>query len=152
MKYLILLTCFVTLLACNASAQSTPSATTNTIVYGNVQDNYPGGYDSYDKYITQNVHYPDVARSNNIQGCSYVQFVIERDGTLSNIKTCRGIGSGMDEETVRLIKASGKWNPSKVNGNNVRTKCRAAVNFVLSKDDTTDGTPLDSAFMFRTDY
>ncbi len=148
MKHLTLLFCFVGLLAYRASAQ-VPGGK-DTIVYGSIPDNYPGGYDAYDKYITGNVHYPAIAASNNVQGSSYVQFVIEMDGSLSKVKTCRGIGSGMDEEAVRLVEQSGKWKPSMINGKYVRPKCRAAVNFSLT--DITDGTPYDPPFLYRTDY
>lgn len=151
MKHLIIILCFALFSAKYAQAQSQQSPK-DTIVYGNVQDNFPGGYDAYDKYITQNVKYPAVAKANNIQGCSYVQFVIEKDGSLTDIKTCRGIGSGMDEEAVRLVKQSGKWKPAVINGNPVRTKCRSAVNFVVTQDDVTDGTPKDAAYLFKTDY
>jgi hypothetical protein len=58
----------------------------------------------------------------------------------------------MDEEAVRLVKQSGKWKPTLVNGNPVRTKCRSAVNFVLTRDDVTDGTPKDPAYLNETNY
>jgi hypothetical protein len=150
-KSLFIILCLLLFSAYHVTAQSRQGVK-DTVVYGSVTDNFPGGYDAYDKYITQNVNYPPGAKSINLQGCSYVQFVIEKDGSLTYVKTCRGIGSGMDDEAVRLIRQSGKWKPAVVNGNAVRTKCRSAVNFVLSSDDVTDGTPKDPSFLYKTDY
>jgi hypothetical protein len=151
MKYLILIPCVLLMFSFESSLPTTVIGNDKT-AYGNVQDNYPGGQDAYDKYIRENVHYPEVALANNIQGCSYVQFVIEIDGSLSNVETCRGIGSGMDEETVRLVKRSGKWIPNMVNGNYVKTKCRAAVHFILEQGAVIDGTASDPDYLLRKNY
>ena len=61
-----------------------------------VMPEYPGGEDARQLYLTQNIQYPVKAKENNIQGTVYVNFIVEKDGSLSNFKILRGIGSGCD--------------------------------------------------------
>jgi len=71
-------------------------------------------------YFSQNMIYPPAAAKNQIEGRVMVRFVINADGTASDVTAIRGIGAGCDDEAVRLIKAMPKWNPGKQNGRPVR--------------------------------
>lgn len=134
MKNLILFCIITVLLPCLAHSQ-TDNSRPDTIVYGDVAKNYPGGQDAYNQYLSKNGSYPEPAKSANIQGCVYIRFVIEKDSTLSSIHLCSGAGSGMDETAVKLITNSGKWIPSIIDGKNIRTHCIVPVRFSLLTDE-----------------
>ena len=77
---------------------------------------FKGGEEALKKYISENLHYPEMARINGIQGTVYVQFVVEPDGSISRVTVLRGIGGGCDEEAVRLISTMPKWIPGRQKG------------------------------------
>ena len=82
-------------------------------------------------YLTRNLNYPDSAKKNGIQGMVLVSFIVNEDGTLSNIHTTRGIGFGCNEEAVRLVKNMPPWKPGKQNGKNVKVNFCQPVRFVM---------------------
>ena len=90
-----------------------------------------GGEKARQKYLANNIQYPAIAQKNNIEGIVYVSFIIETDGTLTDIKIIKGIGAGCDEEVVRVIKNMPKWKPGKQNGKTVRVKINMPVKFSL---------------------
>jgi len=90
---------------------------------------FPGGLEAFYKFLVKNVHYPDAARNNNTSGRVIVQFVVERDGSLSDIKVVRSLGDGCDEEALRVMKLSPRWKPGIQNGNPVRVIYSIPVNF-----------------------
>ena len=135
MKNLILIYLTLVLLPCYSYCQS-ENLHPDTIVYGNVQSNFPGGQEAYNNYLSKSSAYPEPAKSANIQGSVYIRFVIEKDSTISNIHPCDGIGSGTAETAMRLIKNSGKWIPNTVNGMTVRTRCIVPVRFSLVADES----------------
>jgi periplasmic protein TonB len=95
------------------------------------QPSYPGGEDGRIKFLSDNIKYPDLARENGIQGTVYVTFVVEPDGSISNISVLRGIGAGCDEEAIRVVKQMPKWNAGKQRGKNVRVKINMPIKFVV---------------------
>lgn len=95
---------------------------------------FPGGEAGFNKYLSKAIHYPAIARENNVQGRVIVQFVVERDGSLTDIKVVRGIGSGCDEEAMRALKASPKWKPGIQNGRPVRVQYSVPVAFALAQE------------------
>lgn len=111
------------------------SSRPDTVIYGSVQTNYPGGQDAYNNYLDKNGHYPQIARQVGIQGTVLVQFIIEKDSTLSHVRVYTGIGSGTESEVIRLITNSGKWIPNQFKGTNIRTRCIAPIQFLLESDD-----------------
>ena len=88
----------------------------------------------YGKFLQKNLRYPPIARENNIQGRVIVNFVVEKDGSLTDIKVVRGIGGGCDEEAMRVIKSSPKWNPGVQNGRNVRVNYTIPIFFQLQQE------------------
>lgn len=92
---------------------------------------FPGGEKKFEEYVKNNMIYPPAAKENNVQGKIYVQFIVEKDGSISDIKIPRSLGSGCDEEALRLIKASGKWEPATSTGIKVRCKYTTRINFSL---------------------
>lgn len=91
---------------------------------------FPGG--NVQKWISKNVKYPVLAMENGIQGKVFVQFVIERDGSITDVKVVRGVDSSLDKEAVRVVKAMPKWTPGKQRGKAVRVSFTLPINFQLS--------------------
>jgi len=96
---------------------------------------FAGGIEKFYAYLQKNIHYPAVAKENNVQGKVFVTFVVEKDGSLTDIKTVRGIGSGCDEEAVRVLKNSPRWKPGIQNGRQVRVQYTMPISFTLQSDD-----------------
>ena len=92
---------------------------------------YPGGDQKLMEYVAKNIKYPQIARETGIQGRVFVGFVVEPDGSVSNVKVLRGIGGGCDEEAVRVVKSMPKWKPGKQRGKAVRVSYMLPVNFKL---------------------
>jgi protein TonB len=96
------------------------------------QPEYPGGIAKFYKYLGGAIKYPPMAQENNVQGKVFLSFVVEKDGKLTDIQVTRGLGSGTDEEAIRVLKASPRWNPGIQNGKPVRVKYNINVNFTLN--------------------
>ncbi len=92
---------------------------------------FPGGEAAMYKFIGKNIVYPRMAKESGISGRVYVTFVVEKDGSVSDVKILRGIGGGCDEEAVRVIKAMPRWNPGKQRGKPVRVQYRMPIKFTL---------------------
>ena len=92
---------------------------------------YPGGDAKLMEYVAKNIKYPQIARETGIQGRVFVGFVVEPDGSVSNVKVLRGIGGGCDEEAMRVVKNMPKWKPGKQRGKAVRVSYMLPVNFKL---------------------
>ena len=75
------------------------------------QPEYPGGITAFLKFVSQNIKYPTMAMRNGVEGKVFVQFTIKADGKISEVSVLRGIGAGCDEETIRVVKSSRKWEP-----------------------------------------
>jgi TonB family protein len=95
---------------------------------------FPGGLDAFNKFLSRNIKYPAYAKKNNIQGRVIITYVVERNGTLHDIKVTSGIGGGCDEEAVRVIKLSPPWKPGVQNGAPVRIRYSVPINFTLNRN------------------
>ncbi|RFZ95569.1 TonB family protein [Mucilaginibacter conchicola] len=96
---------------------------------------FPGGEEAFSKFISHTVKYPKEARERNIQGRVIASFIVEEDGSLSNIKIVRGVGYGTDEEAMRVLESSPKWKPGIQNGHTVRVQYAVPINFALEVQD-----------------
>ncbi|PWK80398.1 protein TonB [Mucilaginibacter oryzae] len=96
---------------------------------------FAGGLEKFGQYLGKNIRYPAVARENNVQGRVICTFVVEKDGSLTDIKVVRGIGSGCDEEAVRVLKNSPKWKPGIQNGRPVRVQYSVPISFTLASEE-----------------
>lgn len=97
------------------------------------QPTFPGGIDKFYKFVGENIDYPDVAKRLGISGRVFVRFVIEKDGNITDINVVKGIGAGCDEEAVRVLKDSPKWNPGKQRGHAVRVYMTVPIMFMLKE-------------------
>lgn len=91
---------------------------------------FPGGESAMKSYLNSNVKYPVEAQENCIQGRVIVQFIIEKDGSISDVKISRSVDPSFDREALRVVKAMPKWNPGKLQGIPARVKTK----FLLYSD------------------
>lgn len=92
---------------------------------------FPGGPAALMKYLSENTKYPVVAQDNGVQGRVTVQFVVEKDGSISDVHVLRGVDPSLDKEAVRVVKSMPRWTPGKQNGITVRVNYRVPVLFRL---------------------
>lgn len=92
---------------------------------------YPGGDAALMGYLRDNIKYPTVAAENGVQGRVVVGFVVERDGSITDVNILRGVDPSLDREAMRVVKSMPRWNPGKQNGSAVRVKYQVPVSFRL---------------------
>ncbi len=90
-----------------------------------------GGMAAFYEYVGKKLKYPAQARRMGIEGKVFVEFVVDKDGTITNVKAIKGIGAGCDEEAIRVIQASPKWNPGKQRGRPVKVRMILPITFKL---------------------
>lgn len=95
------------------------------------QPEFPGGFEAFSDYLRQNLRYPVPASENGISGRVFIHFIVEKDGSLSDIRVVKGIGFGCDEEAVRVLKKSPHWQPGEQNGRKVRVMYTIPIVFSL---------------------
>lgn len=96
---------------------------------------YVGGRVEMQKFILDNVEYPEEARIFGDQGTVYVSFVIEKDGTVSTVGIERGVTNALDREAKRLVRSFPKWIPAELNFANVRTRVRLPIVFTFGEEE-----------------
>ncbi len=92
---------------------------------------FPGGEKARQKFLANNIEYPTMARESGIQGKVFLTFVVEKDGSITDVKVLRGIGGGCNEEAMRVVKMMPKWSPGKQRGKPVRVQFNLPVKFIL---------------------
>lgn len=104
------------------------------VIFTVVEDNptFPGGETALMRYLSDNMRYPTMAREAGIQGTVFVTFVVERDGSVTDVRILRGIGGGCDEEAVRVVRNMPKWAPGRQRGQAVRVQFNLPIRFVLN--------------------
>ncbi|OAQ37996.1 hypothetical protein A5893_16645 [Pedobacter psychrophilus] len=104
-------------------------------IFQNVEvlPSFPGGLQAFGKFLGGNLNYPKAAKDAKIEGRVYAQFVVEKDGSLTEVKIVRRIGYGCDEEAKRVLELSPKWNPGVQNGEKVRVIYTVPIFFQINK-------------------
>lgn len=92
---------------------------------------FPGGDAALMSYLANNIYYPTVAAENGVQGRVVVGFVVERDGSITDVRILRGVDPSLDREAMRVVKNMPRWTPGKQNGSAVRVKYQVPVAFRL---------------------
>ncbi|MCD4696433.1 MAG: TonB family protein [Bacteroidales bacterium] len=115
-----------------------PSESNDTTVFTivEVMPSFPGGDKAWIQYLSENIKYPIKASTYGISGRVYINFIIEKDGAVSNVKVLRGIGAGCDEEALRVIYSMPKWNQGFQRGKPVRVHFMTSIQFKLNTDNT----------------
>ena len=98
-----------------------------------VAPNFPGGITAFSEFLARNIKYPAIDIENKITGKVFVIFIVEADGSLSNIKAVRAPSETLKAEAIRVLSGSPKWKPGRTNGNAVRVQFTVPVNFELPK-------------------
>ena len=122
------------LMAQNDDATETrPISTIEEEVFVVVEEEpeFPGGMEALYRYLASNIKYPELAKKEKIQGTVYVSFVVEKDGSVTNIKVLRDIGGGCSEEAVRVVRQMPKWKPGRQRGQRVRVQYNLPIKFSL---------------------
>ena len=99
--------------------------------FPDVEAGFPGGAAAMMKWINDNVKYPQTSIEMNEQGRVFLSFVVEKDGSISNVKIERGISPDLDREAKRIIQNMPNWTPGKITGTSVRVRCRLPINLQL---------------------
>ena len=92
---------------------------------------FPGGFVAMQKWIRDHVNYPDIAKANGVEGKVYIQFVIGKDGSVTNVEVLRPVDPYLDAEALRVIKSMPKWSPGEQRGKPVKVIFQLPVNFML---------------------
>ena len=93
---------------------------------------FPGGDLGLMKYIQKNVKYPAIAKEYNITGKVYVSFIVDKTGSVTNVKIVRGVDKNLDAEAMRVVKSLPKYKPGKQRGKSVRVMFTIPINFTLN--------------------
>ena len=92
---------------------------------------FPGGEAELYHYISKNIRYPQEAKEKGIQGRVFIGFIVEKDGSISNVRNLRGVDSELDAEAIRVIQSLPKWKPGKHKGEFVRVSYQIPIVFKL---------------------
>lgn len=98
-----------------------------------IDASFPGGYMEMMKFIQQNIDYPEDAMEFDAQGKVYISFVVEKDGSISNIEVDRKVFPSLDREAKRVVREFPKWIPGEMKYGKVRTKVSLPISFVIAK-------------------
>ena len=114
-------------------AQPEPPKVEETKVFDVVEQmpSFPGGNAALMSYLSQNTKYPVVAQENGVQGRVVVSFVVERDGSITDVRVVRSVDPSLDKEATHVVKSMPNWIPGKQNGSTVRVKYNVPVSFKL---------------------
>lgn len=96
------------------------------------QPSFPGGREELFKYLAYNVRYPIDAAKNKIEGRVLVTFVVEHDGSISNVNVANSVYPSLDKESIRVVSGMPKWIPGKANGKTIRVKYTIPITFRLN--------------------
>jgi TonB family protein len=94
---------------------------------------FPGGQEAMSKYLVENIKYPQEAKKNGVQGTVFVTYIVETDGTVSNVKVLRGFESECDAEAFRVVSSMPNWTPGKQKGQAVRVQFNLPIKFKLDE-------------------
>ena len=114
-------------------AEPEPPKVEETKVFDVVEEmpQFPGGSAALFEYLSKNIKYPVVAEENGVQGRVVVTFVVERDGSITDVKVVKSVDPSLDKEAQRVVKSMPHWIPGKQNGSAVRVKYTVPVTFRL---------------------
>ena len=115
----------------DSNANATDAKSGTALKVAEVMPKFPGGIPGLMQYLARNIKYPTIAQENGTQGRVIIQFVVERDGSITDVRVARGVDPYLDKEAVRVVKSMPKWLPGKQNGKAVHVKFTVPVMFRL---------------------
>lgn len=139
------------------SEEKEPSKTEedHTLMTVEVMPEFKGGISEFYKFLNKNLQYTEAMLQKNVQGKVFISLTVEKDGSLTDIKTVKDIGGGAAAEAIRVLKSSPKWEPGYQNGQKVRVRYTLPINFTivsssLMKD--TESSEIASNTKVQPDY
>ena len=131
MKKLILMSFMAICCLMTANAQKTVVSQTNQKVYDKVEQmpEYPGGMPAMIEFLQTNIKYPEDAVKQKVEGRVMVQFVVETDGSISDVHVAKQVFPSLDAEAIRVVQVMPKWVPGRENGKVVRVKYNLPIVF-----------------------
>ena len=131
MKKLILMLLMAVCCLMTANAQKTVVSQTNQKVFDTVEQmpEYPGGMQAMIEFLQTNMKYPEDAAKQKVEGRVMVQFVVETDGSVSDVHVAKQVFPSLDAEAIRVVQAMPKWTPGKDKGRVVRVKYNLPIVF-----------------------
>jgi len=122
-----------TKLSSNGSGNNGEADVEEPVPFDIIEDQpiFPGGTDALIKYLGDNIKYPTKAKEAGISGTVTISFIVEKDGSVSNVKVVHGIGGGCNEEAIRIVSLMPKWTPGKQRGRAIRTQFQIPLIFFL---------------------
>lgn len=102
------------------------------IEFPDVEAQFPGGSAAMMQWISKNIQYPEISIENNEQGRVFLAFIVEKDGSISNVAIQRGVSPDLDREAKRVVRNMPRWIPGEVSGKKCRARCRLPLNFHLN--------------------
>jgi len=129
----ILLTLIVLTFILSVKAQTNQKGDTTNRIFSAVEriPEFPGGMNEFYNFLSTNIRYPAISREKGIQGRVIITMVVEKDGTLSNIRVVRGVATDIDNEALRVMGLSPKWKPGIQNGRRVRVQYSVPIAYTL---------------------
>ena len=116
----------------DSPASEKPKTDTDPIIdFPERQPEPEGGLKAFYQYLSKNLRYPKSARQNQVEGKVFVQFVIDKEGKINQVKILKGIGYGCDEEAIRVLENAPKWIPGMQNGRKVKVRMSLPIVFKL---------------------
>ena len=131
MKKLILMLLMAVCCLMTANAQKTVVSQTDPKVFDTVEQmpEYPGGMQAMIEFLQTNMKYPEDAAKQKVEGRVMVQFIVETDGSISDVHVAKQVFPSLDAEAIRVVQAMPKWTPGKEKGNVVRVKYNLPIVF-----------------------
>lgn len=99
--------------------------------YPDIEAEYPGGAEAMKQFLARNINYPEVSMELGDQGRVFIEFIIEKDGSLSGVKVLRGVSNELDAESVRVVSKMKDWTPAIYKRKYVRARARIPINYIL---------------------
>jgi protein TonB len=93
---------------------------------------YAGGEDDLVRYLGKKIYYPQKEKKDGIEGTVYIQFVIDKDGSVTNVRVLKGVSEGLDEEAARIVQSLPKWSPGFLDGDPVKVSFVLPIKFRLN--------------------
>lgn len=143
MSKLISILLFISLFIAYPNFAQDTSAVDEIFLVVEESPQFPGGMEALYQYIGENIQYPKKAREMGIEGRVMLEFIVDKDGSIDDIKVLQGIGAGCDEEAVRVMQQSPPWIPGKQRGRAVKVRMVIPINYQFTPEEEEEETEIE---------
>lgn len=103
----------------------------SVVDYPDQEATFPNGTDGMKRFLAQNIIYPEISMELGDQGKVFIEFIVEKNGLISQVRILRGVSSEIDAESIRVVRSMPQWSPAESEGEIVRARCRIPINYIL---------------------